>query len=77
MTQTLTGAITVVQPPLGPGQLRAVAYLRISTEMQKKGYGIAYAKKGIAKHIEKKGWALVGTYTECGRERHLGGSQAG
>ncbi|MFE4671012.1 recombinase family protein [Streptomyces sp. NPDC056721] len=66
MTQTLTGAITVVQPPLGSGQLRAVAYLRISTEVQKKGYGIAYAKKGITKHIEKKGWALVGTYTDAG-----------
>ncbi|GEJ99711.1 DNA recombinase [Streptomyces sp. 1-11] len=46
--------------------LRAVDYLRVSTEDQAKGYGIAYTGKKTARYIEKKGWAHVGTYADEG-----------
>jgi DNA invertase Pin-like site-specific DNA recombinase/transposase len=49
-----------------PGQLRAVAYLRVSTEDQKKGYGITYTGKRVVKHIDKKGWALVDVFADEG-----------
>jgi DNA invertase Pin-like site-specific DNA recombinase len=47
-------------------QLRAVDYLRVSTEDQAKGYGIAYTGKRTAAHITRKGWAHVGTFTDEG-----------
>jgi DNA invertase Pin-like site-specific DNA recombinase len=46
--------------------LRAVDYLRVSTEEQAKGYGISYTGKKTAKFIERKGWALVETYADEG-----------
>ncbi|MFF9486635.1 recombinase family protein [Streptomyces sp. NPDC014676] len=49
-----------------PGQLRAVAYLRVSTEEQKKGYGISCTGKRVVKHIAKKGWALVDVFADEG-----------
>ncbi|MBT2396662.1 recombinase family protein [Streptomyces sp. ISL-100] len=52
MTHTLTPA------------LRAVDYLRVSTEEQAKGYGIAYTGKRTVKYIEKKGWTHVDTYAD-------------
>lgn len=73
MEQTLTPekqkvllAIGAVLQAAGPGQLRAVAYLRVSTEEQKKGYGIAYTGKRVVKHIAKKGWALVDVFADEG-----------
>ncbi|MYX07751.1 recombinase family protein [Streptomyces sp. SID8375] len=44
--------------------LCAVDYLRVSTEEQAKGYGIAYTGKRTAKYIEKKGWIHVDTYSD-------------
>ncbi|MFH9044363.1 hypothetical protein ACH4FA_34230 [Streptomyces sp. NPDC017966] len=41
-----------------PGQLRAAAYLRVSTEDQRKGYGIAYTGRRVVMHIADKGWAF-------------------
>ncbi|WP_406108631.1 recombinase family protein [Streptomyces sp. NBC_01003] len=49
-----------------PGQLRAVAYLRVSTEDQKQGFGLSYTGKRVIKHIAKKGHALVGIYADGG-----------
>lgn len=46
--------------------LRAVDYLRVSTEDQRRGYGIAYTGKKTARHIENKGWAHVDTYADEG-----------
>lgn len=48
------------------GQLRAVDYLRVSTEEQVKGYGIQYSGKKTAKHIARKGWEHVGTFADEG-----------
>ncbi|GAA4890746.1 recombinase family protein [Streptomyces coeruleoprunus] len=49
------------------GALRAVDYLRVSTEEQaEEGYGISYTGKNTARHIKKKGWAHVGTYIDEG-----------
>lgn len=48
------------------GELRAVIYVRVSTEEQAKGYGIAYTEKKCVKHIERKGWAYVRTYADEG-----------
>lgn len=47
-------------------QLRAVDYLRVSTEEQAKGYGIAYSGKKAVKHIKAKGWEHVGTFADEG-----------
>lgn len=52
-------------------QLRAVDYLRVSTEEQAKGYGIAYTGKKTARHIAKKGWEHVGTFTDEGESGTL------
>ncbi|MFE5078343.1 recombinase family protein [Streptomyces halstedii] len=46
--------------------LRAVDYLRVSTEEQVKGYGIAYTGKRTKKHIANKQWNHVGTYADEG-----------
>lgn len=46
--------------------LRAVDYLRVSTEEQAKGYGIAYSGKRTAAFIERKGWVHVDTYADEG-----------
>lgn len=59
-------AIGAVLKTADPGQLRAVAYLRVSTEDQKKGYGVTYTGKRVVKHIEKKGWALVDVFADEG-----------
>lgn len=42
--------------------LRAVDYLRVSTEEQTEGYGISYTGKRTARYIQNKGWTHVGTY---------------
>ncbi|WP_176733169.1 hypothetical protein [Streptomyces agglomeratus] len=53
MTKTLTRAVESVQRAVDG--LRAVDYLRVSTEEQTKGYGIAYTGKRTKAHIAKKG----------------------
>lgn len=47
-------------------QLRAVDYLRVSTEDQVKGYGITYTGKKTRKYIANKGWLHVDTYADEG-----------
>lgn len=64
--QALMKEIGAVFQEPKPGQLRAVAYLRVSTEEQKKGYGLSYTGKRVLKHIAKKGHALVGIYADGG-----------
>jgi DNA invertase Pin-like site-specific DNA recombinase len=64
--ESLLRAVDVVLQAAEPGQLRAVAYLRVSTEEQRKGYGISYTGKRVAKHITKKGWALVDIFADEG-----------
>jgi len=66
MTHTLTSATDVVDSVVSGVRLRAVDYLRVSTEEQAKGYGIAYTGKKTARYIQKKGWLHVGTYADEG-----------
>jgi DNA invertase Pin-like site-specific DNA recombinase/transposase len=70
MTQALMSAIGVAQRAI-TGQLRAVAYLRVSTEEQTKGYGIAYTEKKVLAHMRRKGWAHVGTFKDEGESGTL------
>ncbi len=58
-----TGAVLQVAEP---GQLRAVAYLRVSTEDQAKGYGIDYTGKRVVKRIKERGWAMVDVFADEG-----------
>lgn len=64
--QALLLAIDAVLQVANPGQLRAVAYLRVSTEDQKKGYGISYTGKRVVKHLARKGWALADVFADEG-----------
>lgn len=64
--QALLDEIGAVFEVPRPGQGRAVIYLRVSTEDQKKGYGLSYTGKRVIKHIRKKGLALVGAYADGG-----------
>ncbi|MFC7264507.1 recombinase family protein [Streptomyces lutosisoli] len=66
MTHTLTSAIDVVDEVVGGARFRAVDYLRVSTEEQAKGYGIAYTGKKTARYVQKKGWLHVATYADEG-----------
>lgn len=58
--------VTAAKAAVGAGQLRAVAYLRVSTEEQKKGFGIASTKKWVTRHVTKKGWQLVDDFADEG-----------
>jgi DNA invertase Pin-like site-specific DNA recombinase len=64
--EALFRALDAVAQVAKPGQLRAVAYLRVSTEDQRKGYGIAYTGKRVVKHIADKGWALTNVFADEG-----------
>ncbi|MFJ4712105.1 recombinase family protein [Streptomyces sp. NPDC088785] len=64
MTKALTGALDVIEKTTRPQVLRAVDYLRVSTEEQVKGYGISYTGKSTARYIKKKGWVHVDTFTD-------------
>ncbi len=74
MGKTLTSSIDVAA---GATTLRAVDYLRVSTEDQAKGYGVAYTSKKTARYIERKGWHHVGTYTDEGVSGSLEAHQRG
>jgi DNA invertase Pin-like site-specific DNA recombinase len=52
-------------------QLRAVNYLRVSTEEQTKGYGIAYTEKKTTAHMRRKGWVHVDTFKDEGESGTL------
>lgn len=64
-TRALDVAMGVIETTTGP-RLRAVDYLRVSTEDQAKGYGIAYSGKKTGRYIGRKGWDHVGTYADEG-----------
>lgn len=64
MTHALTSAIDVSVQALNAPPLRAVEYLRVSTEEQAKGYGIAYTGKKTKKYIADKGWEYIGRYAD-------------
>ncbi|MFI6698492.1 recombinase family protein [Streptomyces sp. NPDC050509] len=51
--------------------LRAVDYLRVSTEAQIQGFGIAYTGEETAAHIQRKGWARVDTFKDEGESGTL------
>ncbi|MFF4818103.1 recombinase family protein [Kitasatospora sp. NPDC001309] len=61
-----SGAIDVALRAGSPYRLRAVDYLRVSTEEQAKGYGIQYQGRKTTTHIGRKGWDHVGTYVDEG-----------
>ncbi|MFI1884828.1 recombinase family protein [Streptomyces jumonjinensis] len=65
MPKNLISAITTTRRAT-TARLRAVDYLRVSTEEQVKGYGIAYTGKRTKKHIANKQWDHVGTYADEG-----------
>ncbi|AMW13339.1 hypothetical protein A4E84_29885 [Streptomyces qaidamensis] len=64
--EALFRALDAVAQVAKPGQLRAVVYTRVSTEDQRKGYGIAYTGKRVVKHIADKGWALTNIFADEG-----------
>ncbi|MFE0451627.1 recombinase family protein [Streptomyces sp. NPDC058914] len=64
--EALFRALDAVAQVAEPGQLRAVAYLRVSTEDQRKGFGVAYTGRRVVKHIAQKGWALVDIFADEG-----------
>nr|WSZ99557.1 recombinase family protein [Streptomyces sp. NBC_00857] len=66
MNKQNTEIATAVSGQAVSGQYRAVVYARVSTEEQAKGYGVTYSTKKILRHIERKGWAHVGTYADEG-----------
>ncbi|MFH8587786.1 recombinase family protein [Streptomyces celluloflavus] len=72
MGKSVISAIDVAARALDPAlTLRAVDYLRVSTEDQTKGYGIAYTGKRTASHIQKKGWTHVDTFKDEGESGTL------
>lgn len=74
MGETLTASVRTV----GRAEhrvLRAVAYLRVSTDEQVQGNGIAYTARRALRHIEKKGWEHVGTYSDEGLSGALGADE--
>lgn len=65
-TDALDIAMGVVDRVTHTVRLRAVAYARVSTEEQAKGYGVQSALKKITRYIGRKDWDHVGTYTDEG-----------
>ncbi|MFK0253109.1 recombinase family protein [Streptomyces sp. NPDC090445] len=71
MGESFMSAINVASHTMQYSTLRAVDYLRVSTEEQAKGYGIAYTGKRTAAHILRKGWAHVDTFMDEGESGTL------
>ncbi|CAM5548236.1 recombinase family protein [Streptomyces californicus] len=65
-TAALDIAMGVVDRVTHSVRLRAVAYARVSTEEQAKGYGVQSALKKITRYMGRKGMDYVGTYTDEG-----------
>lgn len=65
-TDALDVAMGVIDRVTQTARLRAVAYARVSTEEQAKGYGVQAALKKITRYIGRKDWDHVGTYTDEG-----------
>lgn len=77
VSTALTSAIEVVRNTSGARPLRAVAYLRVSTEEQTKGYGVARQNTKTTRHIASKGWEHVDTYVDEGVSGSLEASERG
>lgn len=60
------GATDVASRAVAGRTLRAVDYLRVSTEEQRKGYGVASQGRKTAKYIASKQWEHVDTYVDDG-----------
>lgn len=73
MSQTLIRAIDIASG--AADTLRAVDYLRVSTEEQKKGYGIVAASKKTTRHMQRKGWEHVDTFADEGYSGSLDHTQ--
>lgn len=66
MPKVLTRAVDTALRATSAPPIRAVAYLRVSTEEQAEGYGITYTEKKVLRYFDKKGYAHVGTYADEG-----------
>lgn len=66
MGKKLASAIEVAMREAQGRRLRAVDYLRVSTDEQIKGYGIQHNSRKTKRHIEKKGWEHVDTFKDEG-----------
>ncbi|MEV0225862.1 recombinase family protein [Streptomyces sp. NPDC050704] len=73
----LPSTIDTAAQATGTRTLRAVDYLRVSTEEQKKGYGVARQSKKTTRHIVAKQWAHVGTYKDEGVSGSLEAAERG
>ncbi|MFD8128326.1 recombinase family protein [Streptomyces mirabilis] len=62
----LSSAFETVVRTTGTRALRAVDYLRVSTEEQKKGYGVARQSRKTLRHIALKQWTHIATYKDEG-----------
>ncbi|MEU5577814.1 recombinase family protein [Streptomyces huasconensis] len=71
MGKSVTSAIDIAARAIAGRRLRAVDYLRVSTEDQAKGYGIGYTGKRTAAHIARKQWDHVGTFKDEGESGTL------
>lgn len=71
MGNSAISAINFAARVIAGQRLRAVDYLRVSTEEQAKGYGISYTGKRTAAHIARKGWDHVGTFVDEGESGTL------
>ncbi|MFB7631713.1 recombinase family protein [Streptomyces sp. NPDC056149] len=60
------GATDVAARSIAGRTLRAVDYLRVSTEEQRKGYGVASQGRKTTKYIAGKEWEHVATYVDDG-----------
>lgn len=71
----LHAAIGAASRATGTPRLRAVDYLRVSTEEQRKGYGVARQSRKTTSHIVAKTWDHVGTYQDEGVSGSLEASE--
>ncbi|MFE4722179.1 recombinase family protein, partial [Streptomyces sp. NPDC056728] len=70
MTKKIASEIDVAER-VRTGRLRAVDYLRVSSEEQAKGYGIDYTGKATKEFIKRKKWDHVDTFKDKGVEGSL------
>ncbi|MFE2263879.1 recombinase family protein [Streptomyces griseosporeus] len=70
MSKTLTTALEVIDRTQRT-RLRAVDYLRVSTEEQVKGFGLSYTGKSTARYIKGKDWEHVDTFADEGKSGTL------
>lgn len=66
VSTALLSAIETTARASGTRTLRAVDYLRVSTEEQTKGYGVARQSRKTLRHIVLKQWTHVATYKDEG-----------